>query len=127
MLSLLTLSLLLSANLVSTQQQSCSSFDGGINMCRYENHAGMLRRLHQLEARFPSLARVGSVGSSLEGRDLAYIKVSANVSSRSFLEPMFKYVGNMHGDETTGRQMILYLAEFLLQNYGVDQRVSLIS
>ncbi len=30
----------------------------------------------------------------------------------------------MHGDETLGRQLLLYLAEYLLQGYGRDARVT---
>ena len=41
--------------------------------------------------------------------------------SYKFLFP--RYVGNMHGDETVGRQLILYLAEYLLQQYGQNSRI----
>jgi carboxypeptidase D len=45
------------------------------------------------------------------------------VKKRDVGEPMFKFVGNMHGDETLGRQLILYMAEYLANNYATDRRV----
>ena len=39
------------------------------------------------------------------------------------MEPMFKFVGNMHGDETLGRQLNVYMAEYLLKNYNSDPRI----
>ena len=45
---------------------------------------------------------------------------------RSHLEPMVNYIGNIHGDETVGRQLILYLAQYLLHNYGTDPRITML-
>ena len=55
---------------------------------------------------------------------LLLTKISAGVRQRTLSEPMFKYVGNMHGDEALGRQLILYLAEYLARGYGSDGRVT---
>ena len=37
---------------------------------------------------------------------------------------MFKYVANIAGNEAVGRQMLIYLAKSLAQNYGKDTRIT---
>ena len=39
-------------------------------------------------------------------------------------EPEFRYVGNIHGNEVVGRELIINLIQFLCENYGNSQEIT---
>lgn len=63
----------------------------------YHTEEQLLDTFAHLAKQYPNLAKVHSLGTSVEGRDLAVIEISNNVGRRELLKPMFKYVANMHG------------------------------
>lgn len=63
----------------------------------YHTEEQLLDFSAHLAKQYPDLAKVHSLGTSVEGRDLAVIEISSNVGRRDLLKPMFKYVANMHG------------------------------
>ncbi|CAH1802479.1 unnamed protein product [Owenia fusiformis] len=80
--------------------------------------------LQGFEKDYPKLAKLGNIGSSVEGRNLWYMHITHNVGTEDPSKPMFKYVGNMHGNEAVSRQILTYLIEYLLKQYGRDERLT---
>ena len=80
-------------------------------------------KLKQLVAKYPKLAKLISIGKSVEGRDLWVVKISDNVE-KDETEPEFKYISSMHGNEITGRELTQFLIEDLLQNYGSNPLIT---
>lgn len=78
----------------------------------------------RLAKTFPDNARTEIIGRSLEGRSLVVLRIGQNVRQSNLLTPMVKYIGNMHGDETVGRQLLVYLAQYLLFNYHSNLAVA---
>lgn len=90
----------------------------------YYSYVELTRRLNSLARRYPHIANLSSIGRSIEGRELWVMRVTKESSADVPGKPKFKYVGNMHGDETISRQVLVYLIEYLLKSYGGDQRVT---
>jgi hypothetical protein len=78
--------------------------------------------MHFFAATYPSICRIDTFGTSVEGRLLLALKISDNVEQEED-EPAFLYTSTMHGDELVGYVLCLRLADFLLSNYGSDVEV----
>ncbi|CAA9481941.1 MAG: Carboxypeptidase T, partial [uncultured Solirubrobacteraceae bacterium] len=89
----------------------------------YHDHAEVGAALAELERSFPTLVSRFSLGSSVEGRELWAVKVSAGV----FLdenEPEVLLVAGQHAREPLSVEMALYAARELATGYGREPRIS---
>ena len=91
----------------------------------YEHHdyqamAAILKEIHK---QWPKITNLYSVGKSIENRELWVLEISDNPGRHEKGEPEFKYVGNMHGNEVVGRELLLHLANYLCSKYDSDKEV----
>jgi len=98
--------------------------DDNISFDHYHHYDDLISLFKNLTTNYPTLARTGTIGQSVEGRELIYIELSRDVNDVDIGKPRLKYVGNMHGDETVGRQLIIYLAQYLLLHHHDNARVA---
>ncbi len=89
----------------------------------YPSFEQVSKRLKNITSRYPHLARLFSIGKSVQGRDLWFVKISNNPDVDQ-IKPEFKYISSMHGDEITGRELMLNFIEDLLAGYGKDARIT---
>jgi PKD repeat protein len=94
-----------------------------LTLSAYPTYTEYVALMQGFAADYPSLCRLQNIGSSTEGRGLYVLKITDNPDVREY-EPQFLYTSTMHGDETTGYILMLYLIDHLLSNYGTDAEVT---
>ena len=89
----------------------------------YHDYNELTSFLNNITSEYPDITLLTSIGQSVEGRELWVMEITDNPGINE-VEPEFKYIANMHGDETVGRELSLYLIEWLVNNYNIDQRAT---
>lgn len=72
---------------------------------------------------YPSLCRLDTIGTSINGRLILALKISDNPSVDEN-EPEVFYSSSIHGDEIGSYVLMLRLSDYLLKNYGIDSRIT---
>ncbi|KYR02809.1 peptidase M14 family protein [Tieghemostelium lacteum] len=95
------------------------SESGILQLNKYHSYSDLQRFLQVISTTYPQLTKVYSIGKSVQGRDLFAIDITANNSVP--FKPATKLIGNMHGDEVVGRQMLIYLIDYLCWSYTYNK------
>lgn len=80
--------------------------------------------LKELNLNYPNITRLYSIGESVKGRQLYVMEITETPGEHSRNKPEVKYIGNMHGNEVVGREMLLLLLRYMCENFGRDERVT---
>lgn len=69
-----------------------------------------------------SIARIETIGYSGESRKIIAVKISDNPNIDES-EPAVRLIGNIHGDEKLGAELLLKLADYLTGSYNSDNQI----
>ena len=84
----------------------------------YYDNAELTQALQSLAKAYPQMATVQSIGKSVQGRDLWAIILNNPKTGPAEHKPGYYIDGNIHGNEIQGAEVSLYIAWYLLKNYG---------
>ncbi len=93
------------------------------NLGDYHTYTEMESTLQALEVAYPTVAKLQSLGLSIEGREIYMIKVSDNVIIDED-EPEVLIMGCHHARELMSVDIPLRFAEYLLALYGADPEIT---
>ena len=79
--------------------------------------------MRDLQAKYPNLADIQSIGKSRQGRDQFLLTITAKSSGAALTKPAMWVDGAIHGNEINGITCSLYSAWYLLTRYDYDPTV----
>ncbi|PKI35464.1 hypothetical protein CRG98_044150 [Punica granatum] len=89
------------------------------------SNSDLEKAMKDFTQRCGNISRMYRIGKSVKGVPLWVIEISDNPGKEE-AEPAFKYIGNVHGDEPVGRELLMRLANWICDNYPKDPLAELI-
>lgn len=92
------------------------------NDSNFHNYAELTQTLYQLKAQYPGLIHLSTFGTSVEGRSLPMITISAD--GKDLEHPAVFFMGGHHAREHLSIETPLLLAQYLAKEYTAgNQRI----
>jgi hypothetical protein len=88
----------------------------------YHDHYGTMEMLNDFNGKYPDLVNVFSIGNSVLGKDIWCIRITNEKNNQAKLSCLID--GCIHGQEWEGGEACLYLAEYLLINFDVNETIT---
>lgn len=108
----------------SVHEQSRKSVDIlNVDEFKHHDYEEMTWFLKYLAQKYSNITRLYSIGYSVQNRKLWAMEISDNPGKHEPGEPEVKYIGNVHGNEALGRELLLQLIKYLCENYDSDAAV----
>jgi len=123
--------LVLTAPSARAQKASDPAFKVKLDFNRWHDTDELYADMKRLQAAFPKLLKLESIGKSHDGRDLMLMTVNNPATGPESAKAGMYIEANVHGNEIQGGEVCLYTIWYLMENYGriadvtrlVDERV----
>ena len=90
----------------------------------YYRYDDLTRLLRDYTARYPALARLQSIGTSFEGREIWLVTLTRFATGPDTGKPALWLDANIHSAELVASAAALRLIDHLLSGYGTDPEVT---
>lgn len=90
----------------------------------YHSEEVFLEWMNRWAEKYPDLVDLYKVGESYEGRDIWQMTLTNKKTGKDTDKPAAFFEGGRHSGEVTSSECVLFLAEYLLDNYGKDPEVT---
>lgn len=91
---------------------------------RYHSLEVIYTWLRKWEKEFPDLVDLYEIGVSYEGRAILQMTLTNKKTGKDTDKPAAFFEGGRHSGEVTGSESVMWLAKYLLTNYGKDPDVT---
>ncbi len=91
---------------------------------RFYDDVEIYALLDSIQAAYPNFVSSQVIGHSVEGREMRVYTLSNPATGADTEKPAMWVDANVHGNEVQGGEVAVYLAWYLMENYGTNERVT---
>uniref|UniRef100_G3PDE3 Si:ch1073-459j12.1 n=1 Tax=Gasterosteus aculeatus TaxID=69293 RepID=G3PDE3_GASAC len=97
----------------------CAARSAGVDYLQFKHHSysEMVSFMKSVNSECPNITNIYSLGLSSKGLDIMAMVISGNPMEHEIGEPEFRFTAGLHGNEATGREMVLLFMQYLCKEY----------